>query len=281
MVRPQKHPDGRIPQGCEQIPVELSDVDKLTGIIADSDIVIYCAGSVRGRNLEDFSVANIKGVKTVLDALERSGNTAFMLLVSSLAASRPDLSDYARSKFEGEQLLRQSSLSQWTILRPPAVYGPGDREMMPILKMIRRGLLAYAGPQHQRLSLLYVHDLVNAISSWLSVPQKCLKETYSIDDGTPGGYDWKAIGEAVNNGKFRMLKLPRVLLESGARINLILSGMLGYSPMFTPGKLQELTQPEWLCDNRLFSAATGWKPTVNLHQGALQLFKTRERKLAV
>jgi len=272
MVRPEKNTDSRIPQDCEQVPVSLTDVDKLTGIVAESSAVVYCAGSVRGRNTADFAVANIRGVKAMLDALERSGKTPPMLLLSSLAASRPQLSDYARSKYEGEQLLQDKPLLPWTILRPPAVYGPGDQEMLPLLKMARRGLLAHAGPHDQRLSLLHVDDLASAIASWLSEAQRCFHKIYTIDDGTPGGYNWEAIGEAVSTGKFRTLKLPRFLLEVTARTNLLFSLLLGYAPMLTPGKVRELVQPDWLCDNSDFTDHSGWRPRLDLRQGAQQLF---------
>jgi len=273
MIRPGKVNDTRIPQGCKQVSVDLTDVEGLTTIVARSSAVIYCAGSVRGRKIDDFSVANIKGVKAMLDALEQSGNAPPMLLLSSLAASRPELSDYAHSKYQGEQLLHGRPSLPWTILRPPAVYGPGDREMLPLLKMIRRGLLAYTGPREQRLSLLHVDDLTSAVTAWLAVTQPSRNKTYAIDDGTTGGYDWQAIGEAVSDGRVRMLKVPRLLLEGTARANLLLSSLFGYSPMLTPGKVRELVQPEWLCDNRDFAAVSGWKPGFNLKQGAQQLFK--------
>ena len=278
MVRPEKIPDNRIPQACEQIPVGLTDVDKLNGIVAESSAVIYCAGSVRGRKPADFATANIKGVRAMLGALEQvhhsSGKSPPILLLSSLAASRPQLSDYARSKYEGEQLLQDKPLLSWTILRPPAVYGPGDREMLPVLKMIRRGLLAHAGPRDQRLSLLHVDDLANAIVSWLSASQGCNHKTYAIDDGTPGGYSWEAIGRAVSDGKFRRMAVPRLLLDIMARTNLLFASLLGYMPMLTPGKVRELVQPDWLCDNSDFADVSGWKPRLDLKQGTQQLFNT-------
>ena len=272
MVRPQSPTDTRLPQACETIPVALTDVDKLTTIVSESNAVIYCAGSVRGRNSADFAYANIHGVRSMLEALERSGSAASMLLLSSLAASQPQLSDYALSKHEGEHVLLARPSLPWTVLRPPAVYGPGDREMLPILKMIRKGLLVQIGPPDQRLSLLHVDDLVNAILAWLSAPQKCRHKIYSIDDGTSGGYTWQAISEAVSRRKVLKLMLPRFLLETTARANLGVSRLLGYAPMLTPGKVRELLHPQWLCDNSEFSSDTGWTPGLDLKQGVQQLF---------
>ena len=277
LVRPGKHPDSRVPQACEQVPVGITDVEQLTHAIAESSAVIYCAGSVRGRDLKDFATANISGVQAILLTLEKlsshSGKAPPLLLLSSLAASRPELSDYAHSKHDGEQLLRAKPSLPWTILRPPAVYGPGDREMLPLLKMIRRGLLARVGPPDQRLSLLHVDDLASAVVAWLCASQRCQGNTYAIDDGTPGGYSWKAMGEAVSDRRLRTLGVPRSLLGLIARTNLLFSGLMGYQPMLTPGKVRELLQPDWLCDNSEFSDATGWKPTLDLKLGVEQLFQ--------
>lgn len=274
LVRPGNIPDKRIPSSCEQIAADLTDIEHLSAIVAASHAVVYCAGTVRGRNIGDFATANIHGVQALVDAFKLSTSNPPVLLVSSLAASRPQISDYANSKYQGEKIIRNSENMPWTILRPPAVYGPGDKEMLPVLKMIRRGLLAHAGPRNQRLSLIHVDDLVNAIVTWLSAPEKCLHQYYAIDDGTAGGYDWNDIGRAVSDRKFRVFRLPDAVLKTSAAINLQLSRLFGYSPMLSPGKARELLQTEWLCDNESFSLATGWQPRVDLKQGAKQLFET-------
>ena len=274
MIRPQTVTDKRLPAGCEQIPVGLTDVEGLTDIMAACDAVIYCAGSVRGRGPDDFSNANIDGVRSMLEALEGTPAAPPLLLLSSLVATRPQLSDYAFSKHAGEQLLLDSPSLAWSILRPPAVYGPGDKEMLPVLKMARRGLLAHAGPADQHLSLLHVDDLARAALAWLASWQQCQHQTYAIDDGRPGGYDWPAIGEAVSDGKYHSIKIPRLILDIAARSNLVAAKLLNYQPMLTPGKVRELTQTDWLGDNSGFSAATGWKPQLDLPTGAQKLFST-------
>lgn len=274
MIRPGLQVDERLPVACRQIPVGLTDVGKLTDIVAKSTAVIYCAGSVRGRKPADFAAANILGVKAMLEALEGVPVAPPLLLVSSLAASRPELSDYSNSKREGEKLLLGKPLLPWTILRPPAIYGPGDKEMLPVLKMARRGLLVHAGPRDQRLSMLYVDDLTKAIVAWLGAWQHCLQQNYAIDDGKAGGYGWADIGDAVSHGKYRLIKSPRLLLELAARFNQTAANIFNYAPMLTPGKVQELIQPDWLCaDNQRFIKATGWQPGFDLQRGVQQLFE--------
>jgi len=122
------------------------------------------------------------------------------------------------------------------------------------------------------LSMLHVDDLTRAIVAWLGAWQHCLQQTYAIDDGKSGGYDWADIGEAVSKGKYRLLQVPPWLLGFSARINLLSANIFGYAPMLTPGKVQELIQPDWLCaDNGAFTAATAWEPDFDLKRGVQQL----------
>ena len=103
-------------------------------------------------------------------------------------------------------------------------------------------------------------------ASWLTVHGRTRAEGYG-----PAA-NWQAIGEAVSDGKFRTLAVPRWLLDITACTNLLFASLLGYQPMLTPGKARELVQPDWLCDNSEFTHATGWKPRLDLKQGAQQLF---------
>lgn len=273
VIRPDRCEDKRLPPGCEQVPIGLSDVDGLADNINSSSAVIYCAGSVRGRGAADFASANIEGVNAMTRALEEAADSAPpLLLLSSLAAEQPQLSSYAQSKYAGEQILLAKPQLPWTILRPPAVYGPGDKELLPLLKMIRRGYVFHPGPRGQRLSLLHVDDLARAIDAWLKTPWQCLGRTFAIDDGTRGGYDWTQIAKAVSSKPARLVQIPRSLLHLAAAANLLLSNLAGYAPMLTPGKVRELVHPRWLCDNHAFSAATGWQPHLDLGRGARQLF---------
>jgi len=259
-------------EGTERLVADLSDGSTLRPVIANATAVIYCAGTVRGRCLEDFSAANITGVRSIVDAMNGTGRKIPLLLMSSLAASRPRVSDYANSKFLGEQEVLQHARFPWTIFRPPAVYGPGDKEMLPVLKLARKGLVAPPGPPDQRLSLIHVDDLAAAVAAWLKSWEKCLYQVYTLDDGHDNGYDWREIAETASGGRYRRLNIPGWVLAAAGHINLAISRVLGYSPMLTPGKARELTQADWLCNNTALSAATGWSPQISLESGIGRLF---------
>lgn len=272
LVRPVSRNLDRLQPGCEVAPVELDDRTALRDVLADVSAVVYCAGSVRGRGPEDFAAANIDGLRHLASVSSALPTPPAVLLISSLAASRPQLSNYAQSKAEGERVLGEHENLAWTILRPPAVYGPGDKEMRPILAWLRRGIAFVPGPPGQRLSLLYVEDLAAAVVAWLRAGSACRHQLYSLDDGYPGGYDWPGMARAVGGGRVRQLRVPAVLLRLAASVNWGLSRLLGYAPMLTPGKVRELTQESWVCDNEAFTRATGWTPAVDLGEGARRIF---------
>ncbi|MEQ8858167.1 MAG: NAD-dependent epimerase/dehydratase family protein [Pseudomonadales bacterium] len=259
---------------CQIVTGELTDSSAMARAVDGIGAAVYCAGAVRGRRARDFEVANVSGLATLLEALGRSGAAAPpLVLMSSLAASRPELSLYARSKHAGERLLDRADHVPWTILRPPAVYGPGDREMRPLLDLIRRGVALRPGPRGQRLALLHVDDLARAVAACLAASGPCRHRAFAIDDGHDQGYDWHEIAAAVTGRSVRVIGIPGWALRSLGRVNEFVAGFFGFAPMLTAGKARELQQPRWLCDNRAFTHATGWQPDIDLERGVAALFR--------
>jgi nucleoside-diphosphate-sugar epimerase len=273
VIRPgSAHKKNVVPGSTQCLFADLSDSALLAPVVAKVAAVIYCAGSVRGRSLEDFNEANIAGVRSIVSLMNQAATDTPLLLISSLAASRPHVSDYANSKYLGEQEVYQHARFPWSIFRPPAVYGPGDKEMLPILKMARKGLVTPTGPSGQRLSLIHVEDLATAVADWLQSWKKCVNQVYTLDDGHPGGYDWDEIAQAASGGRYRRVNIPAWIVTGAGHINLAVSRLLGYSPMLTPGKARELTQTDWLCNNMALSTAIGWSPQITLETGTRMLF---------
>ncbi|MEQ8231431.1 MAG: NAD(P)H-binding protein [Gammaproteobacteria bacterium] len=271
LVRAQSPRRNVLLPGVEVLTGALDDVPLLLDALPQVDLVVYVAGSVRGREANDFRAANIDGIAALVEAAAGTGGTR-VVLVSSLAASRPALSAYAASKRAGEALLQRSGL-EWVVLRPPAVYGPGDTEMRPLLASLRRGFVPLLGPRGQRLSLLHARDLAHAIVAVVMHFEACAGRVFDLDDGRPGGYSWPELIAAVRGARrYLALRVPRGLLALVARINEYLSRQLGYQPMLTPGKVHELCEPYWLCNNLALTAATNWSPQIQLHDGVRDTF---------
>ena len=271
LVRPGSANAGHVLDGSESLQVALDDRIALADAVQDCAAVIYCAGSVRGRRPADFHAANVAGIEALIEALTGRATPPPVLLISSLAASRPQLSDYAASKHLGERCLAAYP-GPWTALRPTAIYGPGDRELRPLFALMRRGIVPATGPRGQRLSFLHVDDLAAAVLAWLQHWPACRDGIFPLHDGRPNGYDWRDIGHAVAGRPVSPIPVPQALLALAAHGNRLLSSLIGYAPMLTPGKLREINQPDWLADNSEFTAATGWTPTIDLATGVARLF---------
>ena len=254
----------------------LEDLGSLRCLVRGADAVVHCAGAVRGATQEHFNQINVDGVERLVRAATEQHPLPRFLLMSSLAAREPDLSPYANSKYQGEAALAaQAGQMSWTVLRPSAVYGPGEKEMQPLLRWMARGIAFVLGSGDGRFSMLYVDDLVEAIQKWL-LKDGLPKKAFELHDGQPGGYSWKDVIDAVgglNAKRVQCLHIPVTGLKTAARLNLITARLLGYAPMFTPGKLRELRHPDWVCDNAAFMQETGWTPSVSLEEGLKRTLK--------
>ena len=253
----------------EWIVGDLNCVEALQELVTGTDAVVHCAGAVKGKSWDSFLSSNVIGTKHLLQAIAKTDSCSRLLYISSLAARQPQLSWYAQSKFDAEQLLSTvADQLAVTVFRPAAVYGPGDKALTPLLQAMRYGVLPALGPAANRFGLVHVNDLVAAVICWLDT-EPPISGIYEIDDGTPSGYDYNmiaSIAREVLGRQVRHVRIPLKGLSSLAKLNLWLASVLGYTPMLTPGKVQELQYPDWTCDiTALQKALKSWRPEMQLH----------------
>jgi nucleoside-diphosphate-sugar epimerase len=239
----------------------------LEKLVKDADTVIHCAGNVRGKSKQEFLSINQVGTENLLAACKNQKNIQRFLLISSLAAKQPHLSWYAFSKHAAEQTLSayKNNFPSSTVFRPTAVYGPGDKEIRPLLKGIKMGLLVKPDAK-TNFSLIHINDLVSAINLWARHPTP-VNGVYELDDGTANGYNWDKLIDLAQQhwGKsVHSISIPIGLLKILANTNLKIARLLRYSPMLTPGKVCEILYPDWVCDNSDLSSALKWHPSIQL-----------------
>lgn len=235
--------------------------------------MVHSAGAVRGNSQADFDRVNVAGTAALLQAVTAQADPPLVLLLSSLAAREPQLSWYAQSKREGEKLLEQCTNLQRIIVRPPAVYGPGDQEMKPIFEWMQRGIALVPGSPDARTSLVHVADLVDAIIACLR-SDGALQQTFTPCDGKAQGYSWRemaAIGAQHFSRPVRLWQVPHWLLDGVAAAISRIAAVTGKAPMLTPPKLRELRHPDWVVDNEAITLATDWTPKIGLREGLAQL----------
>jgi nucleoside-diphosphate-sugar epimerase len=273
LVRPASLSSCFAAQGLSWITGELTSEESLRQLVDGASAVIHCAGSVRGASEADFVPANVTGVEKIVRVTRESKNSPRFLLISSLAARAPELSAYAASKRRGEEVLQSAARDlDWTVLRPPAVYGPGDREMLPLLQWMRRGVIFVPGGGAGRFSLIFIADLAEAVLMWLTSGAGA-GGCFEVHDGKTGGYCWEEVRKIAANlyrRRVRRIDVPRGALDAAGRLNAAAARVAGYRPMLTPGKVRELCHADWICDNAHFSCATRWRPEVDLREGLLR-----------
>lgn len=258
--------DGR--SGLLWVPGDLDNADSLAELMRGADACLHIAGAIKGRDRNAFASANIDGTRRVVTTARAAG-VRRLVHVSSLAAREPDLSDYSWSKAEAEALVAAEAQGlDWTVLRPPAVYGPGDKETLSLFRSTARGLAPLPGGP-TRTSLIHVDDLAAALVACLESPA-LPGVTLEVHDGRPAGYAlaelYALIGAAL--GKRALpVTVPRAALRLAGRANAWAAPLFGVVPMVTPGKVRELLHPDWTSSDDRLTTATGWQPAIDAPTG--------------
>jgi nucleoside-diphosphate-sugar epimerase len=189
--------------------------------------------------------------------------------VSSLAAREPGLSPYCASKRGGEDAIKTiANPARLTIIRPPAVYGPGDAEIFPMFKAASFGFCTYPGARQGRVSLIHGADLAAAVVA--ATETEGLDPVYELDDGHAGGYSWAEIGAGLTAAlkrPVRMIRVPRPLLTAiaaGVELHRRLAGSL---TALSFAKVPELYHTNWAAQGPRLEAKTGWKPAFDITKG--------------
>ena len=197
------------------VPGSLDDRAALKRLVDDADALIHVAGVINAPDAADFEQGNVTGTLAMLAAATAGGVRRF-IHVSSLAAREPALSLYGASKARAEELVESSGLD-WAIVRPPAVYGPGDRETLELFRMAKLGVMLM--PPKGRISVIHADDLARLLLALAAAdaPSAILIEP---DDGKPGGWSHRefarALGRAVGS-KPAIVSSPGIVLRLAAR----------------------------------------------------------------
>ena len=255
----------------ERVSGDLENPPVLDSLVAGSYAVVHCAGVVRGATQQAFDRVNVGGLENLVNAIAGLACPPRLLCLSSLAAREPGLSFYAASKRRGEQVLEQRvNEIDWIALRPPAVYGPGDRELFPLFRLMGRGIAPVPGVSGARFSMIYVDDIARAVLAWLQQDDPVPSGVYSLHDGRQGGYSWNDVCDTVAalcQRRVRQFAVPPAVLAVPAWLNRSAARWLHHAPMLTPEKLRELRHPDWVCDNDAIQAGLARQPRAQLADG--------------
>ena len=248
--------------GLEWISGSLEDRAALHRLVTDSDAVIHVAGVISASDAAGFERGNVAGTLAMLAAATAGGVQRFVH-VSSLAAREPKLSMYGASKARAEDLVRSSGL-EWAMVRPPAVYGPGDRETLELFRMAKLGLMLM--PPRGHVSLIHVDDLARMLLA-LAGPAAPSNILIEADDGKPGGWSHRRfareLGRAVGTSP-AIVSTPGLLLRLAARADQLFRGPRA---KLTVDRAAYFSHRNWVVDTKLGSPAELWQPQIPTDQG--------------
>ena len=262
---------------------DLRDLAALTALVEGADTVVHIGGLVAAAEAREFQAVNAEATAALARAALAAGVQRF-LLVSSLAAREPDLSPYAASKRAAEQALEEwaPGLSR-CILRPPGVYGRGDRATLPIFRQLTSGVVAVPGSRDARFSLIHVEDLARAITALVRNPQAAAwdGQPLPLDDGRVEGYGWEDLagiaGQQLGRS-IRVLRLPPRLLAPAVLAGAAWGRLSRRPVMLSPGKLRELSWPDWVAGAEPERLPEEGRPEVTFAEGFTDTLEWYEKQ---
>jgi 2-alkyl-3-oxoalkanoate reductase len=290
LVRPRS--DKRVLEklpAVELAPGAIEDRASLTAAVAGVEAIVHVAGIVKARRPEDFFQVNAQGTRNLLDAALANGVGRFVY-VSSLSAVGPSLdgspvrddaeprpvTQYGRSKLEAERaVLAAKDKLHVTVLRPPLIYGPRDRETLAFFTSIRNGVLPMTGDGRNTLSVIYVEDCAAAIVRALEAKNAPSGRAYFVEDGAV--YVWRdALAEietALGRRALVRFGMPVGVVKVAAAATQLWGKVTNTAQMLTLDKVNELTQPHWVCSGAGARRDLGWEPRVQWAQGVQEAVK--------
>lgn len=245
--------------------------------------VVHCAGLTKALSLEQYRQVNRNGTENLLRACcSVHPRPSRIVLLSSLAAFGPSrderpvresdephpVSNYGRSKLEGHRVA-ESSMKELSvsILIPPAVYGPRDRDIYAYFKFAKNGIVPFLGRRERYLSVVYVKDLARAAVECL-LREEAAGRSYFVEDGEV--HTWKSFAGAISRAMARKpacVVLPRFLALGVAILVDAFSQITRRPPLLGTQKMRDLLQPSWTCSGERIRKELGWQPQYPLWKG--------------
>ena len=249
-------------ENVDWIAGDFGSRDALEQLVGHADAVIHVAGTITAPNAAAFEKGNVAGTLAMLAAATAGGVQRFVH-VSSLAAREPKLSLYGASKAKAEELVHSSGLD-WVIVRPPAVYGPGDRETLELFRMAKLGLMLM--PPKGRVSVIHADDLSRLLLA-LAAPPAPSNKLFEPDDGKAGGWTHRefarALAAAVGT-KAAVISSPGILLRMAARADQFLRGE---KAKLTADRAAYFSHRNWVVEPKRAAPAKLWRPEIETMTG--------------
>lgn len=249
-------------QGVEWIAGDLDAAAALRALMRGAEAVIHVAGVVN--DAAQFERGNVTGTLNVIEAAKAEG-VQRLIHVSSLSAREPELSAYGASKARAEKLVMASGLD-WTIIRPPGIYGPRDVDYFEMFRLARWGLMPVP-PKEGRASIVHVDDLARLLLAVVPGGEGVSFESFEPDDGRKDGWSHYELARAVGWAMGRrpwVVHLSRKSLERAARVDRTVRGV---KARLTDDRVGYMSHPDWVVSHGQRPPQGLWRPLIPTREG--------------
>ncbi|MFW5738760.1 MAG: NAD-dependent epimerase/dehydratase family protein [Myxococcota bacterium] len=261
----------------------VEDRDGCRRAVEDVGAVIHCAGLVKARSPAEFRLTNVIGTQNILDAARTAEGVDRFVLVSSLAARAPSLSGrplavdveaapvttYGRTKLEAERaVLACKDDLHVTVVRPTAIYGARDREMLQLFQYAQMRILPFIGDPQGKLTMIYGEDCARATIRCLTVDLPSGR-AFDLDDGRV--YSRIELAEGLESalGRRALVRfpIPNPIVRTVGFVSEAYGRITNRPVMVTREKVEELLH-QWVGDSSSARNELGFEPSVDWREGA-------------
>jgi nucleoside-diphosphate-sugar epimerase len=286
LVRNTSHARALQKQSVHLVVGDINDPAAIRKAAGAIHTVYHVAGVTKAAGRMQYFRVNQLGTRRLLETLaEANPGLNRFVHISSLAAAGPSVNGralteeakpnpvswYGQSKLESErEVLRYAKTFPVTILRPSAVYGPGDSETLLLFRMIKHGCLFTPGRFTRRFSLIHVDDLAAAI---VGAGERDTSSGEIFFLSRSEIYAWEDVGRAIARAlgkRYRQIPFPRWMAVAAGLTGDLWAQVTGRPATVNSQKVRELLKPSWLCDPSKARSSLGFCPTVDLESGIQQ-----------
>jgi UDP-glucose 4-epimerase len=251
--------------GVEWLRGDLADRAALARLVAGAEAVLHVAGVVNTPDPTGFHLGNVTGTEALIEAAEAAGIKRFVF-VSSLAAREPGLSKYGQSKRHAEEAVQTSGLD-WTIVRPPAIYGPRDREILEMFKAAKWGVVPM--PPQGRTSILHVADLARLLLELVPSRATTSHRIFEPDDGREGGWPHVRLGRAIGRAVGKSVWVPSLSRKALGAAAWLDRRVRGRRAKLTPDRVGYMCHPDWVSRPDKAPPPELWRPEIPTRDGLI------------
>jgi nucleoside-diphosphate-sugar epimerase len=265
---------------------DLLSNEALESVLKNVDYVFHVAGVVKAKNEKEYEKANVLATKNLIEITYKvnPGLKKFVHISSqAVCGPTPDeepvteeyipkpITAYGRTKRKAEkEVLKFRDKFPVVIIRPPAVYGPRDTEILVYFKTFKKGLNSIIGFNDKYLSIIHIKDLVDGIYL-AAVKETKSGEVFFICSDR--GYNWDEISEAASaamNKKAFKLRIPHFVVYTVGFFAEIFSVFSKNAPTLNLEKCKDITRERWVCSNRKAKEILGFRVSLPLNEGFKQ-----------